>query len=116
MPDYIYPPNCRTITPVFNSYEFQARAMVINGMIYFDNHPADIPILLQFKTPFEITTHLPVLFKSLIDACRDTPAPETLAHVLGHLKFAVNNGWDAYIQNLRSFGKSDYSIKKEDNA
>jgi len=108
--EYIYPPNCRTITGYFNAYEWQARAMVVNGMIYFDNHPADKEILKKFSIAFEICQHLPILFASMLDAAKDAPAPETMAHVLGHLKFAVNNGWDAYTQNLQSFGKSDYNV------
>lgn len=108
--EYIYPPNCRTITGYFDTYEFQARAMVVNGMIYFDNHPDDKATLQKFRIAFDICQHLPVLFKSLLDAAKDAPAPETMAHVLGHLKYAVMNGWDAYTKNLQDFGKADYNV------
>lgn len=109
--EYQFTPQCRSITGLHDAYELQARNMVIAGMIYFDNHPEDVLTIRLLKTPFEITTHLPVLFKSLMDAATEMPAPEHMAHILANLKFAIIYGWEPYIYNMERFEKRDYSIK-----
>lgn len=113
MQQYTYTPQCRSITGHTDAYEAQAREMVIQGMIYFDNHPQDKSILSQLSTAYEITTHLPLLFQSIMDAARISPSHEMMVHIIAHIKFAVMNTWQLYIVNMETFNKTDYKIKPQ---
>lgn len=115
MQQYHYTSQCRSITGHTDAYEAQAKDMVIQGMIYFDNHPTDKAVLTQLSTAYEITTHLPMLFQSIMDAARLAPSHEMMVHIIAHVKFAVMNGWQLYITNMETFNKTDYAIKPENN-
>lgn len=106
MENYTYTPECREISGFGGGYELACRNMVIREMQWFDENPKANPEFHTYKNVYGIISEDNPEAKNLTDSMLEAAGGDCSGAMMqasvGHVMFAVKNGWTEYIKKMES--------------
>ncbi len=104
MSKYSYTDKCDEISGFGGTYEQGCRQMVIAGLEWFDKHENADPKFHTFKNVFGLIMEDNEDAKKLTDHMSESVNGEATGAMmqacLDHVKYAKQNGWDKYIEEM----------------